>query len=260
MSSNGISGRIPLQLFGSLAKLKSLNLQDNGLDENFFIPCYSSNRSSTFASLESLDLSRNAIDSLEEIESTLGIPRERSVQYTGVASVSLMKAFATVQQPASSKYPPIHINLAQNFLREELPRRKKLRRGEKAQESVVTESEVSPDSASQKCSKQSVLSLLDDVYQRTRTRLLRGDLDETVLKQITASLESLNSTIAEERVGGAVEASAHHKVDRPSAGSGVVDASKQQSTPARPTLAELPGSSRARRQRLEEEAKQWAPL
>lgn len=259
LSSNGISGRIPIHLFSDLSKLKVLNLQDNGLDDNFFIASSASSSSTLFASLETLDLSRNALDSLDHLECALGIPIDRPVVYSGVSSVSLAKLLAGVQSPSLPSYPALRINLAHNFLREELPRRKQMRRADKAGNHVSKDAETTAP-REQVDPHVAVLRLLDDVHQRATARLVRGNLEPPTLAGIQDSLEKLATLLeaGSNHSGSSATASSITNGTKPSPHA--ADNGKHQSTPVKTVAVDVPGSLRARRQKQEEEARQWAPL
>lgn len=257
LSSNNISGRIPLKLFNSLSRLQKLYLASNGLDDDFFIPA-SPASGPLFPSLGVLDISRNALDSLEHLELVLKVPSERQAIYSGISSSSLLKAL-TVSTPSVQRYPPLNIDLTGNFLREELPRRKLLRKA-KRQESTgdVEVTSVAPSPASEGTEAAEVLRLLDEVHQTMSDRLRHGQLGQDDLSVIKTSLDQLRSIAARPSAEPA-QSQVTPVTKRVVAQSSNVS-STQSDTPVKPIVQEVPGSSRARKLRLQQEAQDWAPL
>lgn len=141
LSNNSLRGPIPLSTFSSITSLKTLNLARNELVEDgiFDVAGTAPLTSETggFPSLVQLDLSGNAIDSLAHLESVLSIASShgeaharRPVTYTGIASTSLQRALKLANGPSEATSEGdlrLEVNLADNFLREELARRKKER-------------------------------------------------------------------------------------------------------------------------------------
>lgn len=130
ISENGLNGPIPLKLFGELNHLRELNLANNGLDDGFFRQtAFPNDNCDFFPSLELLDISRNALDSLEHLEAALSAPHSRNLEYTGIASVSLKKYLALAPEPSGeTRLPTLVVKMADNFLREEGSRRKAMRK------------------------------------------------------------------------------------------------------------------------------------
>lgn len=258
LSSNNISGRVPLQLFGCLSKLKILNLADNGLDDNFF-SSGSSKPDHVFQSLESLDLARNAIDSLEHLEQVFRIPLERQAVYSGLASASLAKVLSAIV-PAEPLYTPLHINLSSNFLREEIPRRKQMKRGKKQEDDFSTTAETQVQEEENEAPV-ALLNLLDEVHASLSQQLKQKLHSQETMSEM---MHSLNQLLA---LAGQTPAAQPSTPPSPSKANGhrfgvprLKTALGQSQTPVKMAVQEPPGSSRARRQRLEQEARQWAPL
>jgi hypothetical protein len=268
LSDNGISGRIQLDLFGVLSHLKHFNLANNGLDDNFFIPTTSpsTSHSSLLPQLESLDLSRNALDSLEHLERVLDIPVARGVQYKGANSPTLAKAFASVMEPTSPKCPTLSINLSQNFLREELARRKKAKRDKRAPlddtligSPMSQRPQIRSAEKEQKADEQDLLELLTQVHQSIVRRVQEGVLCSGQIRDLRAGLQALDKlAIGEPNASSASFGTSEGPVSFPM---NIVPRIQETSTPIRPPAISFTGSSRARRQKLEEEARsQWDPL
>lgn len=258
LSSNSLSGRIPLQVFGKLQKLKKLHLANNGLDDNFFICPSSHQATSTFPQLETLDLSRNALDSLSQLETALQIPLERPVIYSGITSTSLVKAIAAVQPPSTPDYPTLRIDLTGNFLREELPRRKQLRRDKRQADTSIAEDQ-SQISTSGPDLTADLVRILDDVYSKLTRQLAHRSTSTDELERIKKLLEELNSVISSESQPTSTNTVQQANGSTPTHSSQAAVAD-QTSSIVRPSIIDLTGSSRARRQRLEEQAKEWDPL
>lgn len=260
LSSNNLSGRIPLQLFGKLQKLKKLDLANNGLDDNFFICPSSQHATSTFEHLETLNLSRNALDSLEQLEFALRIPLERPVVYSGITSPFLVKAIAAVPPPSSSNYPTLRIDLTGNFLREELPRRKQLRRDRRQASASTAEKQSSTStSTSDPDLTTNLVRLLDDVHCKLTRQLALRSMPTDDLERIRILLEELNSMIPGENQSAPTN-TLQQTDDCTPAQMSRDAASHQTPSIVRPSIVNVSGSSRARRQRLEEQAKEWDPL
>ena len=255
LSSNNISGRIPSQLFSSLAKLQKLYLGNNGLDDAFFIRSLTTS-GPIFPSMEILDLSRNALDSLEHLEEVLRIPAERQAIYKGIPSPSLAKALAAIA-PSSPVYTPLHIDLTSNFLREEVPRRKQLRREKRQETSSIGEDAGTPQ-LDEKNEIASVFRLLDEVHQDISDKLRQGGLSANQLSEIRASLIQLQAIAAHAENGSVNAPDPANSKGSKHPGSSL--RFSQNHTPRKDNAQEIPGSSRARRQKLEQEAQGWAPL
>lgn len=245
-----------MSLFGSLSRLQKLYLANNGLDDAFFVPA-PPNSGPIFPSLNQLDLSRNALDSLEHLEEVLKIPIERQAIYSGISTPTLLKA-VSMPPPDAPRYQPLRIDLAGNFLREELPRRKQLRRA-KRQDSCHDTEGTSISQNPEDTEPAAVLRLLDEVHQSITNRLREGQFGQDQLSTIKSLLELLQSATGVPKAEGPQAGISQVNTEQP-AGQSLVNPLKESHPPLKSIMPEAAGSSRARRLRMQQEAQQWEPL
>lgn len=104
LSNNGLGeASLPLDVFGRLERLTTLNLAGNDITDNLFpSPPPIDDLPLLFASLRTLDLSRNSIDSLATLEQTLLTRVARPIEWIGLPRpiANLVRAAA-----ASHKLP-----------------------------------------------------------------------------------------------------------------------------------------------------------
>lgn len=208
LADNSLSGSLPLATFGGLKQLKSLNLSNNGLVDDLFESTPNRMASSPFPALETLDISRNAVDSLEHLEECLDSCRRgdrpplRTVAYGGVTSAPLRRYLSTVEVRASD-LPALTVNVADNFLREELVRRRRMKLS--VVEARKAESQPPEQEALQQQGKE-LLALLDRFRQYAVTQLETPTQSARVLKDLTSATEPLNDYLEKKEAAKAVMA------------------------------------------------------
>jgi hypothetical protein len=186
-----LNGPISLTLFGTLRNLQNLNLANNGLDDGFFLlpPFPSTPNERYFPALENLDISRNAIDSLEHLEKAFGAPHDRKINYTGITSVSLKKYLALVPEPTDQLgiLSALSVNVGENFLREEGARRKAMRKEAAAAGSAT------PDTSSNNGIDPPILEAsVSDTEARLQTMLLQVDAFRATLSRQLSAPDSVS--------------------------------------------------------------------
>lgn len=266
MADNGIAGSLPLKLFGILPRLKALDVSRNKLDDYFFDMSGAMDDERLFQNLEELDLSGNALNSLEHLETCLAVPSRRTATYRGLQSASLQKAVATKTPDQASRLPELLVYLHDNPLRDEGARRKRMRHETRSKEESnyrSSDCSTSIENASIPASE-SVRTNLNALHSRLDAILARGQPDQAWLDKLSRSLRELNILAKD---GETRHSPVDDHMRTPTRPPLQASRSKQSTTGAHsipsPWASESiqdSGSSRARKLRLQEEARQWGPL
>lgn len=267
LTSNGISGRLPFSLLASLSSLRTLLLSDNGLDDDFFSGPSSDG---AFPALAMLDLSKNAIDSLQFLDERFS--NTHTIGYQGIASASLRRAIASTTPPSdNSNLPALSIDVTGNYLREEVVRRRKMKVHNKVTTDLASESSAPPQPpsisngvpAGYANSEARALQALADIHTLIKqwSKAAQGDPSST--ESFQTKLDALPGVLANWQSSDVAHvhtptASIFPSASMPSTPQ--VRVAKESDNSSISSDTSFIASAAERRRRLKEAEQAWAPL